>query len=159
MPEVETFEGTFAFCGNVTEIPADLFKYNTKVKNFGGVFAYCSNLQKIPDYLFQENIQVTTDYPPAILGGAFDSIFVECPKLKLNENIFYAENQKSSIFLNRNLSFYGAFFCSSFTGEQGEAPDLWNCDFGTGTIVKTLCFGGHNIDSLSNYNEIPVEWK
>ena len=46
--------------------------------------------------------------------------------------------------------------------ENGEAPpDLWNCDFGTGTPTKTSCFGGNgnNAITLTNYTSIPSEWK
>lgn len=43
---------------------------------------------------------------------------------------------------------------------QGTAPDLWNYTFNF-TPTKTICFGGagNNIYTLSNYNDIPTDWK
>jgi hypothetical protein len=46
-----------------------------------------------------------------------------------------------------------------FTGTQGTAPELWNYDFGTGTPITTDCWQGHSIASLTNYNDIPGDWR
>jgi hypothetical protein len=47
---------------------------------------------------------------------------------------------------------------SAFTGTQGTAPDLWDCDFGTETPTTTNCFTGHSTDSVDNYADIPTAW-
>lgn len=50
------------------------------------------------------------------------------------------------------------------SGEQllrrGTAPDLWNCTY-TIPPTKTGCWGGvgNSVDSLTNYNTIPSDWK
>jgi hypothetical protein len=43
----------------------------------------------------------------------------------------------------------------------GEAPPLWNCDFGTGTSTSAGCYGGggNSASSLSNFASIPAGWK
>jgi hypothetical protein len=62
--------------------------------------------------------------------------------------------------LNKTISLNSCFARSSFSGTQGEAPKLWDCDFGTGTVTKTDCFdgAGNSTTSLSNYADIPAAW-
>lgn len=149
------FNGTFRLCTSLTTIPAEIFKYNTLVSNNGFVstFLGCTALTTIPEDLFRYNVNVS-DY-------AFYSTFSDCTKLKLNPWIFYADGEQSTRFLNKNVNFSYCFDRSSYTNaEQGTAPDLWNCDFGTGTATKTDCFNGagNSLTSLSNYNDIPIEW-
>jgi len=58
-------------------------------------------------------------------------------------------------------NFQACFSRPSFTGTQGEAPELWECDFGSGTPTKTECYAGagNSLTSLSNYGDIPSDWK
>jgi hypothetical protein len=145
-----TFTNTFEGCTNLTSIPADLFRYNTAATNFFRVFYGCSNLTGTTDKLFQYNTLVTN----------FQSALTNCLKLQLTKNIFYEEGSQPTRFLNMSVDFSSCFSRTSFSGIQGEAPDIWNCNYGTGTPVKTSAFSGsgNSIASLSNYCYIPTSW-
>jgi uncharacterized delta-60 repeat protein len=151
------FYGTFSSCSLLTSIPTDLFRYNTLVDRFAFfiTFANCTSLTTIPPYLFRYNRIVS--------AGGFVSTFQNCDKLQLNRNIFYADGEQSTRFsdVQSSINFDNCFDRVSFTGIQGEAPDLWNCDFGINTVIKTDCFNGagNSVTSLSNYNSIPIDWK
>ena len=176
------FGGTFYNCSNLTgSIPTDLFRYNTLVS--GGGFSYtfsnCSNLTgSIPTDLFRYNTQVsgggldaTFRSCPSLTGSiptdlfryntqctSFNSTFYLCPKLQQNANIFYADGEQSTRFLNQSVDFTNCFRVTSYTGDQGVAPDLWNCNFGTGTPIKTDCWQGHSVPTVSNFADIPADW-
>jgi len=83
-----------------------------------------------------------------------------CVKAQLSPWIFYNDGAQNTRFLNKNVNFSSCFNRSSFSGTIGQAPDLWNCDFGTGTATKTNCFAGsgNSLTSLINYNNIPAAW-
>ena len=147
------FSYTFRGCASLTTIPVDLFKYNVNVSTHGFVYTFrgCASLTAIPVDLFRYNVNVSTN--------GFYGTFYGCNKLQLNRNIFYADGEQSTRFLNKSPNFQGCFvLLAAFSGTQGEAPDLWNCNFGTGTATKTDCFDGHSAASLSNYASIPAEW-
>jgi len=149
------FAYTFRNNTGLTSIPADLFRYNTLVSTSGFTYTFygCSNLAAVPANLFRYNTLVST--------SGFAYTFTGCVKLQLNRNIFYADGEQSTRFLNQSISFNACFLRNSFTGIQGEAPDLWNCDFGTGTPITTRCYAnsGNSLTSLSNYADIPAGWK
>ena len=175
---VTTFETTFAWCTNITSIPADLFKYNTKVTTFSSTFSNIGSLTSIPEHLFDTNTKVTifnytfsscyylASIPDNlfrynILAINFNATFNNCNKLQHKANIFWADGERDTRFLNQSVIFTTCFKRVGFTGLQGTSPDLWNCDFGTGTPTKTSCFAGagNSTTSLTNYNDIPVDWK
>lgn len=149
------FERAFADCASLVTVPADLFRYNTLVGALGfhSTFENCTSLATVPADLFRYNTVSTTE--------VFKATFSGCTKLQLNRNIFYADGEEATRFLNQSPNFSSCFDRASFTGTQGEAPDLWNCSYGTGTPVKTSCFGGggNSLTSLSNYGDIPAAWK
>ncbi|OQA63789.1 MAG: hypothetical protein BWY38_03111 [Ignavibacteria bacterium ADurb.Bin266] len=146
----------FSYCfyiNNLTSIPENLFENNTLVTNFSYCFAN-NQLTSIPISLFDNNTLVES----------FDWCFYYNNNLKLNKYIFYSEGQQSTRFLNQSVNFQNCFSRDSYVSpdaENGEAPDLWNCDFGTGTPTKTGCFrgNGNNAITLTNYTSIPSEWK
>ncbi len=148
------FNRTFYGCTNLTTIPTDLFRYNTLVSSngFNSTFFNCINLTTVPNYLFKYNTAVSTQ--------GFYRTFQYCRKLQISPWLFYADGEQSTRFLNKSCNFQECFDRSSFTGTQGTAPDLWNCDFGTGSVTKTDCFNGagNSTTSLTNYNDIPAEW-
>ena len=181
-PFNNTFESTFESCTSLTTIPADLFKYNVDIAEDGfySTFKDCSALTSIPVDLFRYNTGVDGDsfentfqncislvsvpanlFKYNILSLDFINCFKGCDNLQLNANIFYADGEQTTRFLNKNVSFTNCFQRSSFTGIQGIAPDLWNCSFGSGTPVKTGCYGdaGNSLTSISNYNDITSDWK
>jgi hypothetical protein len=148
---ITSFQAICHFCTNLTSVPTDLFRYNTAATIFSAAFNGCSNLLTVPTDLFRYNINATT----------FQDIFKGCIKLQLNANIFYGDGEQGTRFLNKTVNFIYCFNRTSFSGTQGIAPDLWNCDFGLGTPTRTGCYGGagNSLTSLSNYNDIPTNWK
>ena len=150
------FQNTFYGCTSLTTLPVDLFRYNTAVSTsgFNSTFRGCTSLASLPEYLFRYNTAVSTN--------GFYSTFYGCTKLTLNENIFCdSATERTTRFLNRTSHFGNCFYRASFDGSQGIAPDLWNYSFGSVTPTSTGCFGssGNSITSLSNYNDIPANWK
>ena len=111
-------------------------------------FFGCSGLTDAPTDLFRYNV----------LADSFDSCFRDCVKFQQNANLFYAAGEQSTRFLNKTVNFANCFRISSFSGTQGVAPDLWACDFGTGTPIKTDCWQGHSIASVANFADIPADW-
>ena len=154
-PNVTTFgfQEVFNGCAKLKNVQEDLFRYNINVSQqpFYRAFFGCSSLLNAPCFRYNVNA----------FGVAFQETFMGCVKLQLNRNIFYADGEQGTRFLNKSISFAGCFSRTSFSGAQGEAPDLWNCDFGTGTPTKTSCFAGagNSLTSISNYNDIPADWK
>lgn len=146
------FRATFYGCTSLASLPVDLFRYNTAVSTLGfyRTFCGCTSLASLPDGLFKYNTAVST--------YGFYRTFYGCAKLQLHKWIFYLTGEEGTRFLNKTLSFAECFSLTSFTGTIGEAPELWNCDFGTGTPTTTDCFNGHSINSVSNYEDIPAEW-
>ena len=144
------FFQTFYNCLGLTgSIPTDLFRYNTQCTSFNATFYGCSNLSgSIPTDLFRYNTQCTS----------FNATFYLCPKLQQNANIFYADGEQATRFLNQSVDFTNCFRVTSYTGDQGVAPDLWNCAFGTGTPIKTDCWQGHSVSTVSNFADIPADW-
>ena len=146
------FGATFYGCSGITgAIPTDLFRYNTLVSTDGFIFTFygCTGLTSAPSLLFA--------YTPDC--DSFQSVFQNCNKLQLPADLFSAAGDKGTRFLNKTVNFTNAMSIGTFTGTQGTAPDLWNYDFGTGTPTKTTCFAGHSSGSVSNFADIPAEWK
>lgn len=148
---IDGFLGVFGDCTSLTTIPIDIFKYNVNCVGFSGAFTDCILLESVPTDLFWYNTLATD----------FSQLFDGCLKLQFNRNIFFDDGEETTRFLNQSVDFLYAFRRNSFTGAQGEAPTLWDCDFGTGTPIKTGCFFGVGNDgvSISNYGDIPVDWK
>lgn len=147
----DAFTNAFYNCTNLSGfIPLGLFDNNLLVTSFAFMFFNCSNLEFIPINLFRNNIAVTS----------FRGCFQNCNKIQINKNIFYADGEQGTRFLNKTVSFQNTFSRNSFTGVQGTAPDLWVCNFGTGTPTKTNCFSGNgnSLTSLTNYTDIPSDW-
>ena len=150
--QVTNFSWCF-YSNQLTSIPENLFDNCTQVTDFSHCF-FNNNLTSIPENLFDNCTQVTS----------FSSCFRDNRNLKLNKYIFYSEGQQSTRFLNQSVNFGNCFSRDSYISpdaEGGEAPDLWNCDFGTGTPTKAGCFGGNgnNAITLTNYTSIPSDWK
>jgi hypothetical protein len=146
-----TFGGGGTGCLFITSIPIDLFRYNIAAISFAYTFQNCSGLTSIPTDLFRYNTVAT----------AFNGTFNGCVKAQYNINIFYAAGEEGTRFLNKSVTFGACFSRSTFSGVQGTAPDLWNCNFGTGTPTRTNCYSGagNSLTSLTNYADIPTVWK
>jgi hypothetical protein len=148
--KVTTFKSVFFGTTRIGAIPTDLFRYNLLATNFQMAFHTCFRLTTIPTELFKYNVQ----------ANDFIWTFYGCDKLCLNASIFYAPGEENTRFLNKSVKFTECFTRTSFTGVQGEAPAIWNCNFGTGTVTATSCYSGagNSTTSLSNYSSIPSEW-
>lgn len=175
-----SFASTFAGCSALQVVPVDLFRYNTQASTFASCFRNCSSLTTLPADLFKYNVNAGSSafnatfegsgletLPPELFrfnsnvtGNAFVNTFNNCTKLRLRSDIFYNPGEQSSRFLNRSLSFSQCFLRNSFNGIQGNAPDLWNCDFGTGLVTRSGAFfgSGNNATSIANYANIPSNW-
>ena len=141
----------YTFYGSdIAVLPSDSFQYNTLANSFLGCFFFCASLTTVPDYLFRYNTAVSN----------FNTTFCTCNNLQINPNVFYANGEQSTRFLNQSVDFYECMSRDVFGGVQGTAADLWNCNFGTGTPNTTLCYGGagNTTSSISNYNDIPTAW-
>jgi hypothetical protein len=144
-----SFDSTFANCSVLNSLPIDIFKFNALAQQFKYTFQNCGLATLGPDF-FRNNTACTN----------FTGVFEGCTRLQLNSTIFYSSGEQSTRFLNQSVNFTDCFKRTSFTGSQGTAPDLWNCNFGTGTPTRTGAFGGagNSLTSISNYNDIPVNW-
>jgi hypothetical protein len=148
--EVEYFDSAFGNSG-ITSLPTDLFRYNTKALSFGYAFIQCYDLATLPEGLFKYNT-LATNFEQALSYGK---------KLQVNARIFCDEGDEDTRFLNQEVIFTNCFHDNAdWTGIQGEAPDLWNYDFGTATPIKTDCFSGWQVAArFSNAASIPEAWK
>jgi hypothetical protein len=163
---------------NITYIPTDLFKFNPSISNFSNTFQNCDLLTGITDgdlfnwttttcYFDQTfegctSLEITAD---GLLRNSYlrtaVQTFKTCNKLQINPWTFYlTSGDTATRFYDKTVNFDNCFYRDSFTGNQGTAPDLWNCDFGTGTPTYGGCFGGTGNDgtSISNYGDIPIGW-
>ena len=145
------FTAMFSGCTALTTVPTDIFRYCTSAQVMDIMFYGCSSLTTVPTNLFKYNTACTD----------FNTTFMNCTKLQQNANIFYANGEQSTRFLNKTVDFTQCFYISTFSGSQGTAPDLWDCSFGTGTPTKSFCWGGagNSATNLSNYASIPAAWK
>jgi hypothetical protein len=143
------FQATFLYCPKITSIPTGLFDNNTGNESFYWTFAGCG-ITTVPQGLFRPHVNVTT----------FRRTFWLCSKLQLNKYIFYNEGEQATRFLNKTVSFEETFnLDAAFTGTQGTAPDLWTCNFGTGSATPiTDCYDGHSLASVDNFGDIPAGW-
>jgi hypothetical protein len=120
-----SFYNTFSGCTALTALPTDLFRYTTGITDtsFHTTFSGCTTLATVPADLFKYNTAI-------IDSGSFYGTFNACTKLQLNAHIFYGDGEQGTRFLNKPVGFTTCFTRNSFSGTQGIAPDLWECDFG-----------------------------
>ena len=148
MTEVTDLNHCFSYCSALTSIPAGLFSGMTKVNNLSTLFGYCSALTSIPAGLFREQVNAKD----------FRYCFRRVPAKAIHPNIFCNEaTEKTTRFANVTPNFSNCF--NELTGTvAGTAPALWEYTY-KATPTKTGCFGGNSTTTLSNYEDIPTEWK
>ena len=136
-PKVTTFVGVFNGCTSLTSVPEGLFDNNTIVTSFGkwwnGAFQECSNLVSVPTDLFKYNTEV----------ASFNCAFISCNNLKNIPDL--SNNTKVTDF---------SWMFENCTNVEGEAYPIWNF---TSVTNFNKCFLG--CKKLSNYSEIPTDWK
>lgn len=151
-PNINTLSGAFSNMSNLISVPTGfLDSVSSSTASLDSVFLMDINLESIPNGLLRRFTSAYVNYM---------AIFSGCNKLQINPNIWYNDGEQSTRFLNKSANFTACFSRTSFTGAQGIAPDLWNCNFGSGTATKTNCFSGigNSNESITNYNDIPTEW-
>ena len=118
--------------------------------SMGGAFYGCLNFTELAEGGIKERLPITD----------FSSCFRDCTKLQMRSDIFNFAN-----FLNKNIDWRRFLVRSSFTGTQGTAPAIWSANYGTGTpllgstTTRPFYNAGNSTTSLSNYNDIPADWK
>lgn len=129
---VQDFSYCFYNCTLLTTLPNDLFKFNVNTLNFSYCFSGCTTLSAVNDanmfkycviasnfsYTFQSCAALLT-VPALLLQNNKQAInflgtFYGCNKLKQNRNIFYADNEKATAFLNRTINFQNCFNRTAF---------------------------------------------
>ena len=120
--KVTNFGWAFSYQKKITAVPADLFVNNTNVISFEGTFLECSELKELPKGLLAKNLKATN----------FINIFGNCSKLKLNKYIFIADDgdiQTRFSTVTTVVRFDNMFqrVGNNITnGDYGTCPDLWN---------------------------------
>lgn len=147
---VNNFSNTFNGCTSLMTLPDKLFAKCINVKNFSGVFQQCTSLAIIPVGLF-DNCHQVTDFSSAfnfclnlksIPSGLFNNCtkvvsfrktFGGCANLKGESPYTILNDVKCHLYERKNHS-------ESFVNPKGDG-----------------CFA--NCSSLSDYKEIPDNWK
>lgn len=131
----KSFSGCFYDCASLKSIPENLFQNNPQTTHFGSCFNKCVSLTHIPENLFSNNPEVEQ----------FNSSFSGCTSLtSIPENLFQH---------NLKVIYFRECF-SSCINLTGEAPALWER---TNVVTFVECFKG--AVNLSNYDQIPADWK
>ena len=135
--------------GSLSEVPEELFKYNTKVTDFGWAFSYQKKITTVPADLFVNNPEATSfrgtffecsaleELPKGLLASNlkatnFNITFGNCSKLKLNKYIFInSDSEKETRFKNvteviRFDNLFQRVGNNITDNDYGTCPDLWN---------------------------------
>jgi hypothetical protein len=148
---ITTLRNCFRDCQGITvDIPDNLFYNCVDVTSFFLCFYNCFGITHISAGLFYT----------CTLATDFGNCFVNNLNARISPWVFYPPGGQSSRFINQSINFTSCFQSYTFSGDQGQAPDLWNCDFGSGTPTTTNCYdgAGNSLTSLVNYNNIPSAW-
>ena len=148
MTEVIYLSSMFSGCTSLISIPEGLFSGMTKATMIRYCFSGCTSLTSIPVSLFREQVNATNFY----------SCFSSVPASAIHPNIFCDEaTEKATRFANVTPDFSDCFY--SLTGTvAGTAPALWEYTY-KAEPTKDSCFSGNSATTLSNYGDIPTEWK
>ena len=148
MTNVTNLSYCFDRCSALTSIPEGLFNGMTRVTSFRSCFRDCTSLTSIPEGLFREQVNATD----------FLYCFRRVPAKAIHPNIFCNEaTEKTTRFANVTPSFSNCF--EGLTGTvAGTAPALWEYTY-KAEPTKSNCFNGNSTTTLSNYGDIPTEWK
>ena len=164
--KVTTFQETFTY-NQITSIPVGLFNNNTLVTTFYRAFAI-NQITSIPQGLF-DNCNLVT---------SFQETFQQNLLITIPENLFLynvLSTNYSSTFRNAlesgctmptvmfdltqisKVTSWVNMFSQVYVGKSplGTVQDIWN--YASVSSLKTDCF--KNCTLLTNYNDIPNEWK
>lgn len=172
-----SLKACFFNCQRLTEIPTGLFDHCTAVTDFCGCFNHCSSLTAIPEGLFDHGPNVT-DFSACFSGctglrAIPEGLFDHCPNVTDFSDCFNSCSSLTAIpaglFANCTAvtDFSRCFYLlRSLTGEtphtmvDGKKIKLWERSLENGFAKVTnyqKCF--YSCDKLSDYAEIPDDWK
>lgn len=129
--EATSFNSCFHGCTGLTTLPTDLFRHNTTVTEFGWCFKDCSGLTALPTELFRYNAAAT----------AFTFCFFGCTGLTTLPSNLFRYNTKA---VNFRYCFYG---CTSLTTLPS---DLFR--YNTAAMYFSACF-----ENCTRLTELPVD--
>ncbi len=146
---VTSLQYVFRAC-DITSISSGALDVFTSCTTIATCWYQNTNLTTVPANIFRTMTACTN----------FNNVLRDCIALQLRGDFFYQDGEQGTRFLDQSVNFANAFSRGSFTGTQGTAPDLWRCDYGTGTPSTLECFGfaGNSPTSLDNYKNVPVAW-
>lgn len=112
---------TFWNCGQLSVLPQDSFRYNVEVTTFAYVLYACSSLATVGSNLFRYNTKCTD----------FTSALQNASKLAHRADMFFASGEEGTRFATSGqINFTNALQRGTFSGSQGTASALWECDYG-----------------------------
>lgn len=136
-PNIIAFTDAFSFT-QITSIPSTVFSQNVSAQSFNSTFNGCISLISIPSDLFVNNVNLLN----------LSSTFRSCISLTEIPSTLFDTNTNVNTFQN-------IFNMPTPTNAlSGNAPELWlRVPIPNGLGAFRNCFG------LTNYNDIPVDWK
>ena len=148
-----------AFGSELISLPSELFARSGTLQFLYNLFSYNSNLTSIPSTLLNPDI---FDLGRGVLS--FADMFSSCSSLVLSADLFGGD---LSFFSgigegSGSIDFSGMFrlFAQYSGGAKGTAPALWNIEVPSGVSINCNgCFYGHSTESLTNYGDIPENWR
>ena len=146
-PNVTNFSYCFHDCSGLTSIPDGLFANCPDVTDFGYCFRECSSLTSIPQDLFDngQNVQ------------SFDWCFYNCRNLTSIPTDLFANCPNVTSF---SSCFATCVSLSGTTPKDTDGGELWERAGKEGypaSVSGVDCF--RECTGLSNYDEIPEDWK
>lgn len=167
-PNVTTFEGTFYNGGaskkTLSEIPANLFLYNTKAYNFKYTFRWQEGILTVPNGLFKtiathaDVLTKTIDFT-----GTFNLLRNDVTVIEQYPFSNVGQAPALNRFDGRTVKFDGMFYVRQNFGSWANtryAPELWDVTKYKGTFTGADCFGQfyYQDDLYTNDCEIPTAW-
>jgi hypothetical protein len=126
-------------CPNLTTIEVDSFRYNTQITTVVNCFFNCTALTGLPEDLFYYNILVS------IYANAFRF----CRNMSLPTRLF----NLSALNIVTNMSRFMETSNTAYSN-LGTIQDIWNYATSATSVNAFL-----NQTSISNYVDIPFDWK
>jgi hypothetical protein len=149
MAGLTTMTSTFLSANLTGEIPDGFFDGCADVTSSFRCLQNCSGLSgEIPSLLLA----------PMATNTLFSYFFRGCPNLKIRGDIFYADGDQGTRFYDQSPAFDNVFETTGTNLSDNIIPDLWNCDYGTGTPSHTTWITGHSASTATNWKNVPIAW-
>lgn len=149
MAGVTTMTSTFLSANLTGGIPSGFFDACTDVTSSLRCMQNCSGLTgETPSLLLAAMVNNTV----------FNYFLKGCTGLQIRSDLFYLDADKYTRFFNQSPDFSYIFQDCGTTLTTSSVPDLWSCDFGSGTPTHLAWIDGHSANTLTNWYEIPPDW-